>query len=390
MKSKAISIVAGLAVVFLLWRLYGLMAGDSDLSQRSQARPPVAVEVDRLTYGAISDTRQLTGTVYPYYQYVIAPKVSGRVIDIHKRIGDWVDAGEVVAHIDDAEYQQAVREAEANLRIAQAALIEARSQLNLAHLELDRMKLLESKGMVSSAELESAITNSKAQESRLELTQAQVEQRQAALKSANIRLGYTVLTASQPGFIGERFVDEGTLLAPNSPVLSVIGIDKVFVRTTVIERDYGRIKPGQTALIQVDAFPDLRFKGTVSRVAPKLDQASRVAEMEVEVSNDSLVLKPGMFAKLTLVLQEKSNAQIVPNRAAITRSGQTGIFLIKEGETVARYVPVEVGIVSPEKIEILSPKLEGLIVTLGQHLLEDSSSVILPREAKASNGNRLP
>lgn len=387
MQKMTIRIVAGLAVVMLVWRLYGLFTSGSDVNEGGPLRPPVAVEVDRLSYGPISDTRRLTGTVFPYYQYVVAPKVSGRVIDIRKRIGDWVDRGEVVARIDDAEYQQAVREAEANLRIAQAALIEARSQLNLAHQELERMKLLESKGMVSSAELESATTNSKAQESRLQLTQAQVEQREAALKSANIRLGYTVLAAAEPGFIGERFVDEGTLLAPNSPVMSVIGIDKVFVRTTVIERDYGRIRAGQTALIQVDAFPDLRFKGVVSRVAPKLDQASRVAEMEVEVVNDSLALKPGMFAKLTLVLQKKMNAQVVPNRATITRNGQTGVFLIKEGETIARYIPVEVGIISSEKIEILSPKLDGLVVTLGQHLLEDSSSVILPSEIRASNGN---
>jgi RND family efflux transporter MFP subunit len=385
MKKLLLQVFVILIVVLLIWRIYRLIIPGTDSGQKEAAKPPVAVEVDSLQYGPISETRQLTGTVYPYYQYIIAPKVSGRIIEITKRIGDWIDQGEVVARIDDAEYQQAVREAEANLKIAQATLIEAKSQLKLAGQELERVQSLKAEGMVASAELEAATTNYQAQESRLKLSQAQVEQRKAALTSARIRLGYTVLTASQSGFIGERFVDEGTLLSPNSPVLLVIGIYIVFIRTTVIERDYGRIRPGQTALIHVDAYPDKRFTGTVLRIAPKLEEASRVAEMEVEVLNDSLILKPGMFAKLTIILQEKENAQIVPSRAIVMRNGQAAVFMIKDGENIARYVPVELGIISAEKTEIISPKLDGLVVTLGQHLLEDRSPIILPIDFSTNN-----
>jgi multidrug efflux pump subunit AcrA (membrane-fusion protein) len=154
----------------------------------------------------------------------------------------------------------------------------------------------------------------------------------------------------------------------------------VIVRTTVIERVYGQVRIGQPAKIEVDAFPAKTFDGRVSRIAPMLQEASRVAQMEVEVVNDSLLLKPGMFCKVTVVLAEKASAQVIPTQAVVTRNGTNGIFVIRSGETTAHFVPVELGISASDKTEILTPEIEGLVVSLGQHLLEDGSTVILPDE----------
>ncbi|MDZ7264969.1 MAG: efflux RND transporter periplasmic adaptor subunit [candidate division KSB1 bacterium] len=379
MKKKQIIIIIGaLFLAVLLWRIVVLITkGTSQASNRS-ARPPVAVEVDSVRYGPIQEMETFVGSVTPIYQYILAPKVSGRVVQIKKRIGDWVKRGEVVARIDDSEYQQAVREAEANLKIAQATLREATSQFALAKQDLERVQSLQEKGIASPAELDAAQTNFTAQKSRLELATAQVDQRDAALKSAKIRLGYTTLMATEPGFIGERYVDVGSLLAPNAPVVSIIGIDTVIVQTTVIERIYGRVQIGQPAEVQVDAYPAKIFIGRVARIAPMLQEASRVAKMEVEVVNDSLLLKPGMFTRVRVVLAEKDTAQLVPGQALVNRAGQNVLFVVPNNQTVAKQQPVQVGITTPEKIEIVAPKIDGLVVTLGQHLLEDGSPVILP------------
>ena len=391
MKKRVIISIVSIFVLILLWRIFSLIfPGDSDQSAKS-ARPPVAVEVDSVSYGEIREIGQFTGTVLPQYQYIVAPKVSGRIIEIRKRIGDWVKAGELVARIDDAEYQQEVREAEANLKIAQASLAESRSQFELAGQEKNRVESLQSKGIASPAELDAAVSNYSAQESRHQLAQAQVEQRQASLKSAQIRLGYTVLTASTPGFVGERFVDEGALLAPNSAVISIIGIDSVIVRTTIIERDYGRIQKGQKAEVKVDAFPSQTFAGLVSRIAPMLQETSRVAQMEVEVANESSLLKPGMFARVMVVITEKDSVQNVSSRAVVEHSGVTGLFVVDKVDKIVHYVPVKTGIVTPENTEILSPIIEGQVVTLGQHLLDDGSPVLLPQvksEQTLTAGNK--
>jgi RND family efflux transporter MFP subunit len=377
MKKKIYIGVAILFGIFLLWRIFSLIFTGGESAR--PARPPVAVEVDSVSVGSIREARQLTGTVYPQYQYIIAPKVSGRILQIRKRIGDRVKRGELIALIDDAEYEQAVFEAEANLKIAQASLNESRSQFELAGQEKERSQQLQAKGIASPAELDAAVTNYAAQESRYALAQAQVEQREAALKSARIRLGYTRLSASKPGLVGERFVDEGTLLAPNSAVASVVGIDSVIVRTTVIERDYNRIRNGQMAAVSVDAFPSRQFPGVVSRIAPMLQEASRVAQMEVEVRNDSLLLKPGMFARVEVITAEKDSAQIVPAAAVVSRNGESGIFAANPVEGVAHYIPVKLGIVTPDRVEILSPALSGRVVTLGQHLLDEGSPILLPK-----------
>ncbi|MBN1464627.1 efflux RND transporter periplasmic adaptor subunit [candidate division KSB1 bacterium] len=379
-------IVIGIGIVFaafMLWRIIALILGGESGRSGGPSRPAVAVEVDSVFFGSIQEVREYTGTVYPRYQYVLAPKVAGRIINISKRIGDWVRAGETIARIDDAEYQQAVREAEANLKIAQASLAEARSQFELASQEKARVESLQEKGIASPAELDAAVSNFTAQKSRYELAQAQVEQRDASLKSAHIRLSYTLLTASESGFIGERFVDEGALLAPNSPVVSIIGIDSVIVRTTIIERDYGRIEKDQPVVVTVDAFPTEEFFGSVSRIAPMLEQASRVAQMEVEVANEKTLLKPGMFARVNVRIAEKDSAQIVPATALVNRSGENGVFSINPDESIAHYITVQTGIVTSDQVEIVSPELSGIVVTLGHHLLEEGSPVLLP---KGENG----
>ncbi|MBN1561511.1 efflux RND transporter periplasmic adaptor subunit [candidate division KSB1 bacterium] len=383
-------IVIGLGIVFaafLLWRIFGLIFGGKSGRTGGPVRPAVAVEVDSVFYGTIQEVREYTGTIFPRYQYVLAPKVAGRIINISKRIGDWVQAGEVIARIDDAEYQQAVREAEANLKIAQASLAEARSQFELARQEKARVESLQEKGIASPSELDAAVSNFTAQESRYELAQAQVEQREASLKSAQIRLSYAQLTASESGFIGERFVDEGALLAPNSPVVSIIGIDSVIVRTTIIERDYGRIEKGQQVTVTVDAFPTEEFYGNVSRIAPMLQQTSRVAQMEVEVANEKGLLKPGMFARVNVRIAEKDSAQIVPATALVNRGDKVGVFRVDPDETIAHYVAVQTGIVTAEQVEIVSPELSGIVVTLGHHLLDEGSPVLLPKIASGNEEN---
>jgi len=366
--------VAGLVV----WRVTGLVVKHFAGTSNQFARQAVAVEVEDVRYEPIKDMLQLTGTVYPIYEYTVAPKVSGRIVSIGKRIGDPVRRGETIARVDDGEYQQAVLAAEADLKITEAGLAAAESQLELAKKDLERVRTMREKEIASVAEFEVATAKYNNMDAAVRLANAQIDQKKAALASAEIRLGYTVLSAPEPGFIGERFVDEGTLVAPNSAVASVVGIDKVIVRTTVIEQVYGRLAIGQAAEVRTDAFPGETFFGAVSRIAPRLDEDSRVAQMEIEIPNEGLALKPGMFCKADVALSAKDAAQVVPARAVVTRNGSSGVFVVKPGESVAHYIPVQLGITTPETAEIASPTIEGMVVCLGQHLLQDGSAVIIP------------
>jgi RND family efflux transporter MFP subunit len=390
MKKRVFIAVGFVFLAFFGWRIFLLITeSDQGFNRGMRGGQQVAVEVTSAGNKMIQVNRKFTGTVYPLYQYIVSPKVSGRVVQITKRIGDWVDTGEVIARLDDAEYQQAVLEAEANLKIAQASLAEAVSQMELAKQELDRERSLQEKGIASPSELDVASTAYDAQKSRLELARAQVQQREAALNSAEIRLGYTVLSATEPGFVGERYVDEGSLLSPNSPLISIIGIDSVIVQATIIERDYGQISVGQPAEVEVDAFPGEVFNGKVARIAPVLQEASRVAKMEVEVDNSAHRLKPGMFTTITVMLQEKTGRQVIPTSAIVKKDGMDGIFVVEtdaaSGAHIARFKAIKPGIATDTETEILSPEIEGPVVILGQHLLDDGSMVLLPVTDENSN-----
>jgi RND family efflux transporter MFP subunit len=390
MKKRVFIAVGFVFLAFFGWRIFLLITeSDQGFNRGMRGGQQVAVEVTSAGNKMIQVNRKFTGTVYPLYQYIVSPKVSGRVVQITKRIGDWVDTGEVIARLDDAEYQQAVLEAEANLKIAQASLAEAVSQMELAKQELDRERSLQEKGIASPSELDVASTAYDAQKSRLELARAQVQQREAALNSAEIRLGYTVLSATEPGFVGERYVDEGSLLSPNSPLISVIGIDSVIVQATIIERDYGQISVGQPAEVEVDAFPGEVFNGKVARIAPVLQEASRVAKMEVEIDNRAHRLKPGMFTTITVMLQEKTGRQVIPTSAIVKKDGMDGIFVVEtdaaSGAHIARFKAIKPGIATDTETEILSPEIEGPVVILGQHLLDDGSMVLLPVTDENSN-----
>lgn len=377
--NKKFIIASSIAIsVIALWFVLRLVGRSNDDSERFN-KPSVAVEVDSVRFAAVTETRSLTGTVIPLSRYIISPKVAGQLMHIRKRIGDPVSRGEVVAKLDNEEYFQAVKEAEANLNVTQANLLEAESSLELAGQDLKRAKSLQEKGIASSAELDAAQTQFSARDAGLKLAQAQVASRQSSLDLARIRLGYTNLSASSSGFIGKRFVDEGSLLTINTPVLSVVTFDRVFIRTSIVERDYSRIQTGMKAVIEVDAYPGRGFNGVIARIAPIIEQNSRNAELELEVPNDSLLLKPGMFARINLILQHKERAQLVPSQAVVQQDGKQGVFIINKSELTVSFIPVTTGIVNADFTEIIDPELGGLVVTLGQHLLKDGSKVILPK-----------
>jgi RND family efflux transporter MFP subunit len=153
----------------------------------------------------------------------------------------------------------------------------------------------------------------------------------------------------------------------------------------VIERDYSKVRIGQEAIVATDAFPGVTFTGRVLRVAPLLKEASRQARVEIEIPNPDETLKPGMFVRVQIEFAEHTNATVVPVSALVKRDGQGGVFLADTQNLKAHFVPVTVGIVNGELAEIADPPVSGLVVTLGHHLIEDGSAIILPSPESGSS-----
>jgi RND family efflux transporter MFP subunit len=328
------------------------------------------------------DIREFAGTVKASYNYVVSAKVGGRLVSINKRIGDAVKANEVIGRIDDTQYRNARDEAQSQVRVSRASLEEAKAQLAHTERELERARGLLEKGIASRAEFDALTTQYETQKSRHELAKAQLEQRQVALSQANTNFEYTQVRAAEGGFIAQRHVDGGTLLSVGGPIVTIVGLDTVFVELAVSERDYQSIKQGKTASVTTDAIPGKTFEAVVYRVAPFFQEASRTAVAEIALRNDSRLLKPGMFARINIKLNEDAAARVVPAAAIVEKEGKYSVFTVTDSATVVQ-VPVRVGISDGSYAQILEPNdLQGRVVTLGQHLLRNGSKIVIPADKK--------
>ncbi|HDP25671.1 MAG TPA: efflux RND transporter periplasmic adaptor subunit [Deltaproteobacteria bacterium] len=382
MKKPAIITVVVIFVLVFAWQIRENLTRSPEPSVSRQS-PPVAVVVTPVEKMTIRDVGTYSGTLLPDSEFIVAPKIAGRVEKIFVEIGDILEQGQLVAILDDDEYVQQVIQARAEMDIAKASIDEARSSLNLQQRELDRAKTLREKKILSEAELDTAEAQYMAALSRYNVTIAQAAYREAELRKAEVRLEYTRIRASWNGenstrVVGERYVDEGAMLSANAPIASILNISTLKAIIFVIERDYPRINSGQRAIISTDAYPGKTFPGTIARVAPVLQEAARQARVEIAVSNPELLLKPGMFVRAQIEFDRRDDATVVPINALIKSNGQSIIFLADRETMRVRRIPVEIGIIDGTMAEVLSPPLAGTIVTIGQHLLEDGASILLP------------
>lgn len=389
---RAIGILAVLAAVgFIGWKTYGKICAARKPADK-KAVVAVPIEVAPVRRATIREIAQFAGDLNARSEFVVAPKVAGRLVKLLVDIGDTIDNNQLIAMLDDEEYNQQVEQAKAELEVAQACVDEASSTLETARRGFDREEALRAKKIASESELDESRTQFLTAQSRHKVSLAVVAQKEAALKTAEVRLSYTKIHASWTGgsgrrMIGERFADAGAMLKANDPIVSVVDIDELTAVIHVTELEYGRIHLGQAVDVSCDAYPSRQFIGKVARVAPLVKQTSREARVEIQVDNTERLLRPGMFIHAQIELARHERAQVVP-LAALVRREKPGVFLADPKTQKARFVPVIEGIREYPLVEILEPALDGSVITLGQHLLEDATRITISEaQAVADKGS---
>lgn len=385
MKKLLVGVLAVAVLAALGWEIYRRVAAGAEVQTGRRGAVAVAVEIQPVHQGEIRDMAVFTGSLLPKSRFVVAPKVSGWLKQLLVHLGDTVQRNQVIAAIDDAEFTQQVEQARAEWQVAKANVENSASDLDIARREYDRAKALREKQIASASELDAAEAAFNARQAQLKVAEAQVSQREAALKAAQLRLSYTKVQAFWEGadetrVVGERFVDEGTLLQVNEPIVSILDIDPLIAAVYVIERDYPKVRIGQHTVITTDAYPDRSFVGHIIRIAPLLRESSRQARVEIEVPNTEQLLKPGMFVRAGVEFARRGEATLVPLAALVRRDGRDGVFVADTAELKARFVPVTTGIIDRQTVEILEPQLTGSIITMGNHLLEHDATIVIPND----------
>jgi RND family efflux transporter MFP subunit len=371
------------AVSTLAWIIFSQFQNRFARTNSAKSSKPIPVEVVEIRHGPISLRRTFNGELEALAEFVVSPKVSGRVERMTVNIADTVEQGQVVAELDDDEYEQTIAQAKADLIEARAKLSEARSALQIANREFKRTESLLKRGVTSNSEFDKARQAQLTRQAQFEVAVAQFAKAESSLEIANIRIGYTKVTADWSGggehrVIAERYVDEGQTVAANTPLLLIVELHPIIGVFFVTEKDYAHLKPKQLVTLTTDAYPDEQFKGRIDRIAPVFRKSTRQARVEMTIDNPQHKLKPGMFIRATVELAMVSKATIVPELALTRRDDQNGVFVVsKDGRSVV-WREVSAGIREGGWVQVKGDNLAGRVVILGQHMIGDGSPITIP------------
>ncbi len=363
-------------------------------SQQKRPRGPSAtlVEAEAPSRRTLKQVLRLAGTATAASRFTLTSQTSGRLLSLPVQVGQYVKKGQLIAQMEAQTFQQDMRQIEADLAVLKAQKKEAQATLTLAEKEFDRDATLYTKKLVSKTELDTSRTTLETQRSRLSVLEAQLQQKKVALQGGALRLSDTKIYARWPGqaahVVSKRFVDAGAIMSANTPLVECVSLDPIVVRTSVSEKEFTQLNTGQKVNLRSDAYPGRTFGGAVARIAPVLDPETRNGEVEIQVPNPEHLLKPGMFLQGELIIATRVNVPTLPRAALVEKevnqSNVTGVFLLKsqdEGQKVS-FVPVKTGFEEAGFVEIMSPDIQGKVVTLGNHLLQDGSLVRLPQSRK--------
>jgi len=368
------------------WGVFRRLEDRGEAGNRGRSKQPAPVEAAPVARGPIELRRTYSGTLEARAEFVVAPKVSGRVERLAVNLADTVTRGQIVAELDNDEYVQEVAQAKADLEVTRANLSEAKSAQEIAGRDLERIRTLRTRGVASESQLDAAMANHLTKQAQVEVAMAQVSKAESSLETARIRLGYTKVRASWTGgsdhrVVAERFANEGGTVSANASLLLIVELDPITGVMFVTEKDYVRMRVGQLAVLTTDAYPGEKFEGRIDRIAPVFREATRQARVELTIGNRGHRLKPGMFTRVTVVLEKLADATIVPEKALTTRDDRTGVFVVSgDGRSVA-WREVTVGIREGDRVQVDGEGLEGRVVTLGQQLIDDGSPIAIPADS---------
>jgi membrane fusion protein, multidrug efflux system len=340
----------------------------------------------------------VTGTLGAEQEIVLGLKVAGRISDLPLDLGSTIEKGAVIARLDTTEFELRVRQSEAALQQARVRLglpptgtsedvdlektafvREARAQMDSARARLDRAMQLSERGLMAKADLDTVSGAYKVTEAQYadaldegKNRQGVLAQRRSELEIARQQLNDTVLYAPLSGAVRQRHANVGQYLAAGAPVVTLVQMNPLRLRTEVPERDALNIRVGMMVRVTVEGTAG-SYQGRIARLSPAIDEASRTLLVETEVSNANNALRPGAFARAEIVASSSQRALMVPVAAVVTFAGIDRVFTVQGGQASEKRV--RTGRHTAAGIEILEGVSNGDQVVLDPGNLTDGEKV---------------
>lgn len=418
---KKLAIGGGIAVVFVA------AVGLSTAARRDRT---VEVRLEEVKHRFLVATVTASGQIAAQRAVDISADITGRIIEIPVKEGDWVKKGDLLVRIDPSQYEAAVARAQALLSSAEASALQARANRDQAKRALDRALTLRQTdpNLVSDEQLEQAQTSYEVAQALAVSAEHQVEQARAALREARDQLAKTILRSPIDGQVTRVAVEEGEMAVPSTfsreagLLMTVSDLSVIQVKVQVDETDVVRIHLGDSAEVTIDAFPDTSFTGRVTKISQSAVRAAagptagvatdRAVDYDVEITLDNPPpdIRPDLSATAKIITAVRDSAlsipiialtvrehhpistETVPQDTLRARKETEGVFLVKRG--IATFRPVKVGIAGEEYFEVLNGLSEGDTIVAGPYQivrdLRDSTRVKPMKAVQQTSATRRP
>lgn len=331
----------------VLLAVSGCGVGEASVSVAEPASVPVTVVTAPARRGDAMALHQGTVNLEADSEAGVVAKVGGEILETLVEEGDTVKAGQVLARLDGDR-----------LRLQRDRAL---ADLNKLKQEYKRNVALHDRGLVSEGAFENL---------RFEL-----DALDAAYRLARLELSYTEIRAPIAGVISERLARTGNNAMSGETLFRISHPGSLVAYLYVPQKDLFQFEVGQPAQLMPDALPDTAFAGRVARISPAIDPGTGTFRVTLEVDDPDGELRAGMFARVQIVYDVRSDAILIPAEAVLEEDAETAIFVVEEG--TARRRVVGTGFSSDDTVEVLSGLEESEeVIVVGQHGLKDGTPVI--------------
>lgn len=389
---------------------HGNMSHD-EMMQVDGSFNPTPVTVKIVQPSLLTASVQYTGSIHPYQEITVYPRIAGQLTNYSVYPGDRVGNGQVLATLDASERLAEVAEAvaradsmETSLEAAQIELKEQKQEIDRLTAELSyqekkrvRYALLVKEGAISQDQYD--VEDTQAQTARAALKRARVKlirlkaqaqsarselkEAKAKTDTAAIMKGYTKLRSPIAGIVQERMVDPGVVVQPGMGVLKIGDYQRIRLRANVAQQDAVNIKVGTPIVAKVPGTNVKEITGRVTSIFPQTNSNTRTVTIEAVVNNPRGQLLSGQFLEMEIITVRHKNALSVPRSALTQFKGKTAVWVV-DGETARRKI-VTTGLVSGEQVEVKSGLKPGdAVITSGHSKLIENSPVAVVDEAGKS------
>lgn len=370
---------------------------------------PNPVRIETVKPQVLEASVSYTGTIKPYEEIMVYPRVAGQLTNYSVYPGDRVTAGQPIATLDASELTTGVAEAAAEVSTMEtdlemskievdeqkSAIAQIEADLDYLNLKKDRFARLVKDGVISQDEFDVVDSEVRSKEANLKQARvklarmgamvtnnrAKISQAKAKVDTARVMQGYTTINSPISGIVQERNVDPGVVVQPSMGIVKIGNYNRVRLQANVAQRDAVNINPGATVIATVPGSNIPPIKGKITSIFPQANSQTRTVTVEAVIDNPDGQLLSGKFLEMKILTARKPNAITIPQAAVVEFQDQPSVWVV-EGDTVTAQ-PVTLGMSTGDRVEVTSGLESGqAVVTSGQNRLVENAPVAVINQSE--------